>query len=99
MVKVEYENGKRLIVYGHAQYAPFGEDIVCAGVSALYQVLVMSLYRLTNSKVRHYMMDNKYYIDFHEELGERAQVLIDSFLLGITELEKEYPKHVKLTKH
>lgn len=33
----------KITVQGHANYAPIGEDIVCAGVSALEYALVASL--------------------------------------------------------
>lgn len=43
MVKATYRvNGDvhTLTVLGHANYAPYGQDIVCAGVSALVQALI-----------------------------------------------------------
>ena len=43
MIKVKYiaeENTHTLTVLGHADYAEYGKDIVCAGVSALVQALI-----------------------------------------------------------
>ena len=43
MVRATYRvNGDvhTLTVIGHANYAPYGKDIVCAGVSALVQALI-----------------------------------------------------------
>lgn len=100
MIEVDYHKEKGIVIKGHALYAPIGSDIVCAGVSALYQTLVLSLYNLTNEMNIHcYLLGEKHHIDFYGELSECAQILIDSFLLGIGEIEKEYPKNVKLTKH
>lgn len=43
MVKATYtvnENTHTLTVTGHANYAEYGKDIVCAGVSSLVQALI-----------------------------------------------------------
>lgn len=43
MVRAKYtieENTHTLSVIGHANYAEYGKDIVCAGVSALVQALI-----------------------------------------------------------
>lgn len=43
MVNARYtvdDNTHTLVVLGHADYAEYGKDIVCAGVSALVQALI-----------------------------------------------------------
>ena len=43
MVNATYrveENTHTLTVYGHANYAEYGKDIVCAGVSSIVQALI-----------------------------------------------------------
>ena len=40
-----------ITVDGHAGYAASGSDIVCAGVTALFQSLVKSILSLTNDKI------------------------------------------------
>ena len=43
MVNATYrreDNTHTLTVYGHANYAEYGKDIVCAGVSAIVQALI-----------------------------------------------------------
>jgi len=39
------EDGFRVIISGHANYAPEGEDIVCSAVSALFYALAGYLAR------------------------------------------------------
>lgn len=42
MIKIHIdEDNQILIVTGHADYAEYGKDIVCAGVSALVQTLAL----------------------------------------------------------
>lgn len=43
MIRAKYtviDNTHSLVVLGHADYAEYGKDIVCAGVSALVQALI-----------------------------------------------------------
>lgn len=47
MIQVKVNNYS-VEVNGHAGYMPHGSDIVCAGVSALYQTLEESAKELTN---------------------------------------------------
>lgn len=42
MIEISYDGGCRLCVSGHAGQAPVGQDIVCAGVSALTIALAES---------------------------------------------------------
>ena len=42
MILVFYDGGTTLNVYGHANTAPAGKDLVCAGVSALVLTLKLS---------------------------------------------------------
>ena len=45
MIKI-YMEDKGFIVKGHADYAPYGEDIICSAVSAIVQTAQMGLERL-----------------------------------------------------
>lgn len=52
MIEVECLRGKhdyRIIVNGHANYSEYGKDIVCSGVSALYETLIKSIDELSLS--------------------------------------------------
>lgn len=49
MIQITERNGM-ITVYGHANYKPTGEDIVCAAISTLTQTFIESLttnYQLT----------------------------------------------------
>lgn len=83
---------------GHAQYAEIGKDIVCAGVSALVQTLIQSIEELTTDKIKYDMSPGRVDIYFGN-LSERAQLLVDSFFVGVEMIASEYPDNVKLTKH
>lgn len=85
-----------VIIEGHANYAPRGQDIVCAAISALWQTLLCSLdvsaEDITERNETELHMENR-------NLSESAQLLIDSFFIGVEAVAKAYPDYVKVTRH
>lgn len=86
-------------INGHAEYAPKGHDIVCSSVSILVQNFIQSIQALTNDVISYGMQSGAVHIYFKSDLSDNAQVLKDSFILGIQSIADEYPSHVKMTKH
>ena len=85
----------KITVSGHAGYAEPGKDIVCAAISTLSQVFVASVEELTAAKIKTAQTGG--YIEIViEESTERAQVLLDSFLLGCRMIADEYPDNVRV---
>lgn len=82
-------------VRGHAGYAPHGQDIVCAGVTALTQTLVESLKTLTGNEIKYDMSPGRVDIEI-ENPDEDAQLLMDSFLVGIEMIADEFPEYVRV---
>lgn len=82
-------------IEGHAGYAPHGQDIVCAAVSVLAQNLVMSLEELTGDEISYDMQSGMIHIQ-HGNLSSRAQVLIDSFFIGVKAIADNYPDNVRV---
>ena len=93
MITVTYEN-HAIKAVGHANYAQVGKDIVCAGVSILTYTLVSSLTELTEDEIEVELDSGKNIIKFRENPSKRAQLLIDSFFIGIQALVAEYPDYV-----
>ncbi len=84
-----------LTVEGHARYAEWGKDIVCAGVTALFQSLVKSILSLTNDKIEYCLRPGASKI-VYRSLSEKSRVLIDSFFIGISMISEEFPEYVKI---
>ena len=85
----------RITVSGHAEYAEPGKDIVCAAISTLSQVFVASVEELTAAQIKTAQMGGYMEIVI-EESTERAQVLLDSFLLGCRMIADQYPDNVRV---
>lgn len=97
MIDITDYNG-RIKIMGHAGFAKPGEDIVCAGVSALAQTLIASIEQLTQDKIKYVVSPGTVDIKYGN-LSEQAQVLVDSFFVGIQMIADEYPANVRLSKH
>ncbi len=83
-------------VTGHAGYAPPGEDIVCAAVSALWQTLIESIEALTDDHIE-YDIEGKQITKLHyRNPSDRTRVLIDSFFVGISGIAEAYPDCVHI---
>lgn len=92
MIEV-FRSESGITIKGHAGYAPEGQDIVCAGVSALTQVFAASIEELTDDNLKCDISAGNAVIRYGN-LSERGQVLLDSFLLGIRMISMEYPDYV-----
>ena len=87
------ENG--LSIKGHANYAEPGKDIVCAGVSTLAQTLVASILEMTTDEIQYDMQPGSVEIKYRN-LSEAAQLLVDSFFVGINLIANSYPENVRI---
>ena len=77
---------------GHAEYGRRGKDIVCSAVSILYINLVNSLESFTKDE-KELNGDTK--INFQNVIlknmpSAEAELLFQSFMLGITTIEQKY---------
>lgn len=80
------------VVSGHAEYANPGEDIVCAGVSALTFTTLNALDALVNADMDVNMDedDNSISCIFNGTIDEKSNLLIDAMLMGLKDIESNY---------
>ena len=91
-ITVDRENIK---IRGHANYAPSGQDIVCAGVTALTQALISSIEGLTKDKIQYDIKPGRVDI-YYRNLSEKASALVDSFFIGASLIADEFPDYVRM---
>jgi uncharacterized protein YsxB (DUF464 family) len=87
----------------HTGFADFGKDIVCAGVSSITQTAVLGIKELTNLKHSFKIDEKTGYLklelfDIEKSSADfcNAQVILKTMLLGIKNLQEQYPKYIKL---
>lgn len=90
---------------GHAGFAPAGEDIVCAGVSALVQAIICSLQRFLSQQPEIKREENGENLlevvlpDLTLEADRiRAKVLLETLEIGLTGIFQGYPDYIKIRR-
>ena len=79
---------------GHSGYADAGEDIVCAAISVLVINTINSLDQLAGEKIKLVTNEEEGLIDcrFEGQINEKSILLLDSMVLGLREIKKQYGK-------
>ncbi len=84
-------------VSGHAEFDVAGKDIVCASVSSIIYTSVNGIFNIDKNAI--IFDDNKdnivITIKHHSKV---VDILINSMIDLLEDLEKEYPKNIKLVK-
>lgn len=109
MIKVQIYRDKNNIIWaydvkGHANFKKHGEDIVCAGVSALSQTTLLSLVEVVgiDENKLDYKIDDSGFLsvrlpeDLDENKLDESQILLRSFEIGVKSIIESYGKYVTL---
>ena len=77
---------------GHAGYANGSEDIVCAAISILVFTTINSIESFTDTVPIVEMEEETGYIhcSFEDTITKEAALLIDSMLLGLSQIQEQY---------
>ena len=93
---IHIEQGRtHLSVTGHAGYAPKGQDIICAAVSALTVSLILSLKELTKDRIYESVNPGRIKIEY-KDLSEAGQLLMSSFLISVQNIAQGNPEYVEV---
>ncbi len=79
---------------GHAGFDDYGRDIVCASISVLVINTINSLDEIVHEQIKINAEENEGLIEcfFEKPLKETSRVLVDSLILGLSQIEKQYGK-------
>lgn len=84
-------------VTGHAKYAKYGEDIVCAGISALTQAALLGLLEHLKIPVNHQVQSGFLKVTLPENhLDARSDAILESMVLGLKQIAQAYKKYVRI---
>ncbi|HEY8424805.1 MAG TPA: ribosomal-processing cysteine protease Prp [Limnochordales bacterium] len=92
---------------GHAGWGRHGQDIVCAGASAILHAAVLGVTRHVGLPARVQAGDG--YLELRLEPGGeavgkaveawgQAQAVLETAVLGLDEIAKQYARHVRLVQ-
>lgn len=89
-------------ISGHSGYAERGSDIICAGVSALIETTAMALETLIGIPVDVTMDYDSGYLKCtwsnEPKKNEKTDLLIQTMILGLEQIQEEYPEYLKVLK-
>ncbi len=97
MINISYKKDiiiKEIKISGHANFAEFGKDIVCAAVSSIVTTTINNILSLDNKAIKY--EDNDGYILITNEDNEMADKLLNNMLSMLNELAEDYPKNIKI---
>ena len=84
---------------GHANYNP-GQDIVCAGISALAFALVGTLRNVRDISFRRCTVVNGVQVEIEPFIEPEDRAITDTvfktILVGLRQIEKKYPDHIEI---
>lgn len=107
MVKVQVRRAPdgtvtELRVTGHAGYADHGEDIVCAGVTALVVTAMLGVDKVAEHPFEGEARSGKAFCKLlpggTPESAAKAQTILETAVLGLKDIAKDYPKFVRVTE-
>lgn len=75
---------------GHANTAPWGEDIVCAAISALTHTLIKGLKEIACISLQESVESGNVCIEW-QTINDTGKALVDTWFLGICGIAAEYP--------
>ena len=94
MIKVKVTE-KNISILGHADYDEFGKDIVCAAVSSIVLCSVEAISQFDNNAVDVKETTDRLDIVINKT-DDITTKLINNMLNCLKELEKKYPKNIKI---
>lgn len=87
-------------VKGHANYAAEGQDICCAGVSAITQTTLIGLLNHLDTKPNYKIMKGDLEVFLAENISsedhEKAQIILTTMVAGLESLQESYSDYVKV---
>ena len=94
MIKIKVEK-KNISILGHANYDDYGKDIVCSAVSSIVLCSVEAISSFDINAVN--IKESKDKLDIIiNKTDDITQKLIKNMIKCLKELEKKYPKNIKI---
>ena len=86
---------------GHADQGAYGEDIVCAGISAITETALLGITDVLKLDAAWTREDGHLRCELSRDTAgediEKAAVVFNTMIAGLTSLQKAYPKSLKFS--
>ena len=94
MIKIKV-SPKNISILGHAEYDDYGKDIVCAAVSSVVMCSVEAISQFDINAIDIKQENDKLEIIINKD-DDITQKLIENMLNCLKEIEKKYPKNIRI---
>ena len=88
-------NLKKITFKGHANYADYGKDIVCAAVSSTMLCTINAILSINKNSIEVLEQDNIYTINVIDN-NDITIKLLNNMIRCLESLEKQYPKNIEI---
>ena len=98
MIRVVIEKDKiykRVSIIGHAMYADYGKDIVCAAASSIATTTINGILSLDENSLSYEVSEEGLKIEIKSD-DKTTQTLIKNMINLLKELEKDYPTNIEV---
>ncbi|MEG1506843.1 MAG: ribosomal-processing cysteine protease Prp [Bacilli bacterium] len=85
-----------ITVSGHAKFADYGKDIVCASVSSIIYTTVNGIFNIDKSAIK-FNDDKLLKIEILNK-STVVDILIENMIVLLEDLSIKYPKNIKVKK-
>lgn len=96
MIKI-FVKDKNIVITGHANYADYGKDIVCASVSSIVITSINAALRIDKNALRYQEDLDKLTIDILSN-DKNILLIIENMIAMLEELALTYKKNIKIVK-
>lgn len=101
MINIVFYNAKskELLGYkinGHSGYAPVGEDIICASVSSVSQMVANTITEVLKVKAQIVLKDAVLSVRISQADAQKCSDILNGLKLHLTLLEEQYPKYMNI---
>lgn len=88
------------VAHGHAEFADHGEDIVCAGVSAILQAARLGLEAVAKAELMVTQEPGTMRVRWPESARDDAGVraIVETAALSSQQIASQFPKHVRFAR-
>ncbi|MDD4036418.1 MAG: ribosomal-processing cysteine protease Prp [Bacilli bacterium] len=95
IIKKNKDKIKEIIIKGHAEYADFGQDIVCASISSIATTTINGILSIYPSGINYEYVNESLIIKILEE-NTNIYKLIDNMIILFKELENDYKENISI---
>ena len=83
---------KGIEITGHAGYAEYGQDVICAAVSVLALNMANSVETFTDDHFEGRISEDggEFFFSFPDSISPESQLLMKSLVLGLESIRDEY---------